>query len=78
MARCVKPGGTVVVVDFVRHQHEWMRLELGVHWLGFAEDEVELWFAAAGLRDLRREVHQAASADRDLPETFITSARVPS
>jgi ArsR family transcriptional regulator len=78
MARCVKPGGTVVVVDFVRHQHEWMRHELGVHWLGFAEDEVAGWFEAAGLRDLHREVHQAPSAGRDLPETFIASARVPS
>ncbi|MBW2289235.1 MAG: ArsR family transcriptional regulator [Deltaproteobacteria bacterium] len=78
MARCVKPGGTVVVVDFVSHQHEWMRQELGVHWLGFAEDEVEGWFRAAGLCDLRREVHQAPSAGRDLPETFIASARVPS
>jgi ArsR family transcriptional regulator len=77
MARCVKPGGTVVVVDFVRHQHEWMRQELGVHWLGFAEDEVAGWFEAAGLRDLHREVHQAPSAGRDLPETFIASARVP-
>jgi ubiquinone/menaquinone biosynthesis C-methylase UbiE/DNA-binding transcriptional ArsR family regulator len=78
MARCVKPGGAVVVVDFVRHQHEWMRNELGVHWLGFEENEVAGWFEAAGLCDLRREVHQAPSAGRDLPETFIASARVPS
>jgi ubiquinone/menaquinone biosynthesis C-methylase UbiE/DNA-binding transcriptional ArsR family regulator len=77
MARCVKPGGTVVVVDFVSHQHEWMRQELGVHWLGFAEEEVARWFAAAGLGELHREVHQAPSAGRDLPETFIASARVP-
>ena len=30
MARVVKPGGHVVVVDFVRHDREWMRDELGV------------------------------------------------
>jgi len=77
MARCVKPGGTVVVVDFVRHQHEWIRQELGVHWLGFAEEEVEGWFTAAGLAGLRLEIHQAPSAGRDLPETLIASARVP-
>jgi ArsR family transcriptional regulator len=76
MARCVKPGGTVVVVDFVRHQHEWMRQELGVHWLGFAEDEVAGWFAAAGLDGPHVEIHQAPSAGRDLPETLIASARV--
>jgi len=77
MARVVKPGGTVVVVDFVRHQHEWMRQELGVHWLGFDDDDVEGWFEAAHLEGFRRETHQGASAGRDLPATFIASARVP-
>jgi ubiquinone/menaquinone biosynthesis C-methylase UbiE/DNA-binding transcriptional ArsR family regulator len=77
MARAVRAGGSVVVVDFVTHQHEWMRQELGVHWLGFREEEVDGWFEAAGLEALRREVHQAPSAGRDLPATFIASARVP-
>jgi ArsR family transcriptional regulator len=77
MARAVRPGGAVVVVDFVRHAHEWMRQELGVHWLGFGDDEVAGWFRDSGLVDFRREVHQAASAGRDLPAAFIASARVP-
>jgi ArsR family transcriptional regulator len=77
MARVVRAGGSVIVVDFVQHQHEWMRQELGVHWLGFREEEVDGWFEAAGLAALRREVHQAPSAGRDLPATFIASARVP-
>jgi ArsR family transcriptional regulator len=77
MARIAKPGGTIVVVDFVRHQHEWMRQELGVHWLGFSQQEVAGWFAAAGLDDFHLEVHQAPAAGRDLPATFIASARVP-
>ncbi len=77
MARVVKAGGSVIVVDFVQHQHEWMHQELGVHWLGFREEEVDGWFEAAGLAALRREVHQAPSAGRDLPATFIASARVP-
>jgi ArsR family transcriptional regulator len=77
MARVVKSGGSVIVVDFVQHQHEWMRQELGVHWLGFADDEVEGWFAAAGLVAFERDIHQVPSAGRDLPATFIASARVP-
>ncbi|MFQ5415823.1 MAG: ArsR/SmtB family transcription factor [Myxococcota bacterium] len=77
MARGVKPGGSVIVVDFVRHSHEWMREELGVHWLGFSDDEVEGWFDTAGLQAFRRERHQPASAGRDLPAAFIVSARVP-
>jgi ubiquinone/menaquinone biosynthesis C-methylase UbiE/DNA-binding transcriptional ArsR family regulator len=77
MSRVVRPGGSVVVVDFVQHQHEWMREELGVQWLGFRDDEVAEWFEAAGLTEFRREAHQTPSAGRDLPVAFIASARVP-
>jgi ArsR family transcriptional regulator len=75
MARVVRPGGTVVVVDFVRHEAEWMRDELGVVWLGFAPAQVVEWFRAAGLERARIEEMPARSASRDLPATFIASAR---
>jgi hypothetical protein len=75
MTRAVAPGGVVVVVDFVRHDHEWMRQELGVTWLGFDPDEVCDWLADAGLTSVRAETHVAARAHRDLPATFIASAR---
>ena len=77
MARAVAPGGTVVIVDFVRHEHEWMRQELGVTWLGFGQDELEGWFREAALRDFRCEIRAGASSARDLPATFIASARKP-
>jgi ubiquinone/menaquinone biosynthesis C-methylase UbiE/predicted transcriptional regulator len=77
MARSVGPGGIVVVVDFVAHEHEWMRQELGVTWLGFPLEEVEGWFAEAGLAEFRLETHQGLSAGRDLPATFIASGRRP-
>ncbi len=77
MARVVKPGGSVIVVDFVRHQHEWMRQELGVSWLGFADDEVEAWFRDVHLAGFRCEVFEGLSSGRDLPATFIASARRP-
>lgn len=75
MARVVAPGGTVVIVDFVRHEHEWMRQELGVTWLGFSLDELESWFREAGLGEFRSEIRAGASSARDLPATFIASAR---
>jgi ArsR family transcriptional regulator len=75
MARAVRPGGAVVAVDFVRHQHEWMRQELGVAWLGFAPEEVRGWFADAALADYSCQVHESAPASRDLPATFIASGR---
>jgi len=77
MARVVAPGGRVVVVDFVRHEHEWMRQELGVTWLGFGADELADWFREAGLEDFRCETRPGDTASRDLPATFIASARKP-
>jgi SAM-dependent methyltransferase len=77
MARALRPGGSVVIVDFVRHEHEWMRQELGVTWLGFGQDELEDWFREAGLAAFRCEIRAGAPGARDLPATFIASARKP-
>jgi SAM-dependent methyltransferase len=75
MARVVRVGGVVVVVDFARHELEWMREELGVTWLGFGESEIRAWFTAAGLDDPAIETQTARSGARDLPDAFIASAR---
>lgn len=75
MARITKPGGRVVTADFVRHEHEWMRKELDVAWLGFEPDQVATWFSAAGLVDVAVEVFEPAESGRDLPATLIASAR---
>ena len=77
MARAVKPGGSVVLVDFVRHAHEWMRQELGVAWLGFEPGEIAAWCGEAGLVELCQESFEGRSGARDLPATFIASARKP-
>jgi len=75
MARVVRPGGAVVVVDFVRHDEEWMRRELGVLWLGFELQDLRDWFQEAELPEPRIDVSAAPTRDRDLPSTFIASAR---
>jgi ArsR family transcriptional regulator len=77
MARIVAPGGAVVAVDFVRHDQEWMRRELGVMWLGFDPDEVVEWLRSAGLDDARVDIFPSLARDRSLPSTFIASARRP-
>jgi len=77
LARVVKPGGAVVVVDFVRHDREWMRQELGVVWLGFAPEEVASWLREAGLEQVRVEVQAPNARGGDLPSTFIADARRP-
>ena len=77
MARAVRPGGAVVVVDFLHHELEWMRQELGVTWLGFPAEEIAAWFAEAGLAGFRLETEPAPAGGRDLPATFIASGRRP-
>jgi ArsR family transcriptional regulator len=77
MARVVAPRGKVVIVDFVLHEHEWMRQELGVTWLGFAEQELRGWFEEARLEGFRYETRAGDSSARDLPATFIASAHKP-
>lgn len=49
MARVVKPGGTVAITDEVEHPYEWMRQEHADVWLGFSGEQVEGFFAEAGL-----------------------------
>jgi ArsR family transcriptional regulator len=75
MGRAIRPDGSVVIIDFVRHQHEWMRQELGVAWLGFSDDEVRTWFDEAGLEHVDIQVYEGLSSGRDLPATFIASGR---
>ncbi len=77
MARVVKPGGSIVVVDFVKHDAEWMRGELGVQWLGFEPSEIEAWCHAAGLERVRSEAFQPPASQRELPATFLARARRP-
>jgi ArsR family transcriptional regulator len=77
LARVVRPGGAVVVVDFVRHDREWMRQELGVVWLGFEPGEVAHWLRDAGLEHVRVEVEAPAQRGGDLPGTFVADGRRP-
>lgn len=48
-ARALRPGGLLLVVDFARHSQDSLRLEHAHRRLGFTEDEVAGWAAAAGL-----------------------------
>jgi SAM-dependent methyltransferase len=78
MARVVRPGGRIVVVDFVQHDHEWMKQELGVLWQGFSLDAVRRWFREAGLEGVQIEIdEQPRHGGVDVPHTFVAAARRP-
>ena len=48
-ARVLRPGGRLLVIDFLPHTLEALRDEHAHRRLGFSDAEVETWFAAAGL-----------------------------
>ncbi len=76
MARIVRPGGQVVLIDFVAHEHHWMEHELGLVCMGFSEELVREWILASGLEEPRIEIH-APDAKRDLPASFVAATRKP-
>jgi ubiquinone/menaquinone biosynthesis C-methylase UbiE len=55
MARVVKPGGSVAVVDAVEHRYGWMREEHADIWLGFDREQIRGLFGAARLEEIGYE-----------------------
>jgi ArsR family transcriptional regulator len=49
-ARLLAPGGRLLVVDFGPHEKEELRSKHAHARLGFADEQIANWFAAAGLR----------------------------
>jgi ArsR family transcriptional regulator len=48
-ARVLAPGGTLLVVDFAAHEREELRATDAHIRLGFEDDAMAAWYAAAGL-----------------------------
>jgi ubiquinone/menaquinone biosynthesis C-methylase UbiE len=53
VARVLKPGGRVVVVDMLPHDRDSYRQQMGHVWLGFADDHVRRIFDEAGFDEIR-------------------------
>ena len=47
-----KPGGVVCITDLDTHDHEWQREQMADLWLGFDRNDIRLWFAEAGLKEI--------------------------
>ncbi|GGA54644.1 ArsR/SmtB family transcription factor [Sphingomonas psychrolutea] len=54
-ARVLTAGGRLLIADFAAHDREELRTKDGHTRLGFTDDQMATWFAAAGLAALRIE-----------------------
>ena len=45
----LKPGGKLLILDLLKHDHEWTREQWADQWLGFDVDEVREWMEEAAL-----------------------------
>jgi SAM-dependent methyltransferase len=75
-ARCLKPGGRLVIVDMAPHDRRELQVRMGHVWLGFEPEQLELWSRAAGLEHLRL-TPAPVEPDAKGPRLFVASARRP-
>jgi ubiquinone/menaquinone biosynthesis C-methylase UbiE/DNA-binding transcriptional ArsR family regulator len=74
IARVLKAGGKMLLVDMLPHDHREYQQTMGHVWLGFEGDQLAEWFAEAGLGDLRVTA-LAAEAQAKGPALFAATAR---
>jgi ArsR family transcriptional regulator len=53
VARVLKPGGRLLLVDMLPHDRETYRQQMGHVWLGFSESHIERVLQDAGFSDIR-------------------------
>jgi SAM-dependent methyltransferase len=83
LCRITQSGGSVIVVDLVEHNQEWMREQMAHRWLGFKRSSIEEWFRDAGVTEMTYELTGAYAGERlarngNRPvEIFVARAVIP-
>jgi ArsR family transcriptional regulator len=52
-ARVVRPGGRLIIVDMMPHDHEEYRQQMGHVWQGFSAEQLTHWLSVAGFAETR-------------------------
>lgn len=76
VARVLKPGGRVILVDMLPHDRENYRQQMGHVWLGFSDEHVRRMLGEAGLGEVRI-VSLAPDARAKGPALFVSTAKKP-
>lgn len=74
VARVLKPGGRVILVDMLPHDRESYRQQMGHVWLGFSEEQIDRLLSAAGFTDVRI-VALPPDAKSKGPALFVATGR---
>ena len=83
LCRIVKPGGSVIVVDLVAHEQQWMREEMAHRWLGFSREAVTGWLRGAGADAVEYQgtgsfaAEKIARNGKRSVEIFVARAAIP-
>ncbi|MGE3843860.1 MAG: ArsR/SmtB family transcription factor [Vicinamibacterales bacterium] len=74
VARVLRPGGPLLLVDMISHEREEYRLSMGHVWLGFSEAQLGKWLRAATFEGFRWILLPSDPAAKG-PGLFVAAAR---
>jgi ubiquinone/menaquinone biosynthesis C-methylase UbiE/DNA-binding transcriptional ArsR family regulator len=74
VARVLKPGGRVILVDMLPHDRDSYRQQMGHVWLGFSDDQLHRLLDDAGFEDVRI-VSLPPDARAKGPGLFVATGR---